>query len=262
MLNEYKDYVDRYQQLVEYTNVAGDYNISEVGDEEETPDALPADDGSQDAPQGMDAQPGDDAEMNGQAPDRMDGGGQPQGVDGFDPQGGSPDQGIEGMGGQPMAGPNDMPSQETPETDASSEDVVIDVDDLTRAQKEAEEKIDKMNGKFETLMGAIETLIKQNKERDEREKAREEQMKAELDKRLPDDTQKLAMRSIKSTPYGISPNDYMKDNLPDNYTVGDEAEEKPKYTITKGDIDNITDFNTIAKELDIEHQGLKDILNF
>ena len=63
-----------------------------------------------------------------------------------------------------------------------------------------EEKIDKMNSKFEKLMGAIETLITQNKEMERREQEAKAELKAEMEKRMPTPKQRLSMRSTKSSP--------------------------------------------------------------
>ena len=89
----------------------------------------------------------------------------------------------------------------------------------------------------------------------------------ELNKRVPTPQQRMSMRSAKSAPYSMSPNEYMSMYAPSNYSIeddnngADDAQYK-KYEITKSDIDNFTDYSSIAKELDIEHQNLKDILGY
>ena len=202
---------------------------------------------------GMEGMGGDPA-MGG---DPSMGGG--QGPEGFDPQGGDPNAGMEGMGGDPgMTGGETM----------QSDDEVIDVDDLTKSQEQAEKKIDKMNDKFEKLMGAVETLIAQNKEMERREaEAKAEfqaEFQAELEKRIPTPKQRMTMRSTKSAPYSMSPNEYMNNYAPENYSDADDnnGADDAQYQITKDDIDRFTDYNSIAKDLDIEHQGLRDILGF
>jgi hypothetical protein len=184
---------------------------------------------------------GDDASMGGEMP--MDSGG----VEGFNPQGGE-----------------DMPMGDTMQPD----DEVIDVDDLTKSQEAAEEKIDSMNAKFEKLMGAVETLIKQNSERErEAEKvmtATVKNVEDELNKRIPTPMQRMTMRSTKSAPYSMTPNEYMNNYAPENYSDADDnnGADDAQYQITKSDIDNFTDYASIAKELDIEHQNLHNILGF
>ena len=62
----------------------------------------------------------------------------------------------------------------------------------------------------------------------------------------------------------MSPNEYMNNYAPENYSDEDDnnGEGDMQYQITKDDIDRFTDYNSIAKDLDIEHQGLRDILGF
>jgi hypothetical protein len=270
--------------ILEYTNTAGAYNLHEEG--EEDMDMGPnmgggAPDMGGDPNAGMDPNMGGGApNMDGGAPDmggdpnagmdpNMDGGapdmGGGEGANGFDPQGGDPNAGLDGMGGDPNAGmdPN-MNGGQNMDNQMGPDDEIIDVDELVKSQEKAEEKIDKMNSKFEKLMGAIETLITQNKEMERREQEAKAELKAEMEKRMPTPKQRLSMRSTKSSPYSMTPNDYMNNYVPDNYSAEDDnnGADDAQYKITKGDIDNFTDYNSIAKALDVEHQGLRDILGF
>ena len=274
------EFLKKYKRcLYEYVNAAGSYDVSEEGEEEmggAPMDGGPAmgGEGPNDGMEGMGGDPamGGDPSMGGGDPNAgMEGmggdpamGGDPsmgggQGPEGFDPQGGDPNAGMEGMGGDPgMTGGETM----------QSDDEVIDVDDLTKSQEQAEKKIDKMNDKFEKLMGAVETLIAQNKEMERREaEAKAEfqaEFQAELEKRIPTPKQRMTMRSTKSAPYSMSPNEYMNNYAPENYSDADDnnGADDAQYQITKDDIDRFTDYNSIAKDLDIEHQGLRDILGF
>jgi hypothetical protein len=215
---------------------------------------------------------GDPADMGGD-PAAMGGdpaamGGDPAamgGVEGFNPEGADPNAPIEGMGGDPAAMGGDPAAMGDT---MQPGDEVIDVDDLTKSQETAERKIDKMNAKFEKLMGAIETLVKQNekleKATSEAIAASERKVEDELNKRIPTPQQRLTMRSTKSSPYSMSPNDYIQNYAPENYSDDDDnnGADDVQYKITKGDIDNFTNYNQIAKELDIEHQNLHNILGF
>ena len=75
--------------------------------------------------------------------------------------------------------------------------------------------------------------------------------------------QRMSMRSTKSAPYGMTPNEYMNNYAPDNYS--DESDnngaDDPQYKITKSDIDNFRDYNSIAKEFG-GNMGLHDILGY
>lgn len=263
------EFLKKYKRcLYEYVNAAGSYDVSEEGEEEmggAPMDGDPAT-GGEDPNAGMEGMGGDpamsgDPAMGGEDPNTgMEGmGGDPamsggQGPEGFDPQGGDPNAGMEGMGGDPAMSGETM----------QSDDEVIDVDDLTKSQEQAEKKIDKMNDKFEKLMGAVETLIAQNKEMERREAEAKAEFQAELDKRIPTPKQRMTMRSTKSSPYSMSPNEYMNNYAPENYSDADDnnGADDAQYQITKDDIDRFTDYNSIARDLDIEHQGLRDILGF
>ncbi len=242
-----KDYIKKFRRcILEYTNAAGSFDISEEG-EEETMQQEPQTDMNQDT---GGAVPGGE-EMNPEM------GGEPEGVEGFNPE--SEMTGSEGMNPE-MGG--EMPT----DNEMNPDDEVIDVDDLTKSQESAEKKIDKMNAKFEKLMGAVEVLIKQNAEREKETAnliaATEKKVSDELDKRIPTPQQRMTMRSTKSYPYSMTPNEYMNNYAPSNYSDEDDnnGADDVQYQITKGDIDNFTDYASIAKELDVEHQGLHDIL--
>ena len=250
-MSKNSEFLNKYKRLVlEYTNVAGAFDVSEDG--EEDMGSGPSMGG--DPAMGGDSAMGGDPAMGGDSAMGGDPNGG-QGAEGFNPEGGDPNMGLDGMGGQ-----NSTNGGDTMQPD----DEVIDVDDLTKSQEKAEEKIDKMNAKFERLMGAVETLIKQNKERERQEAEAAAQMKAELEKRIPTPQQRMTMRSTKSAPYSMTPNEYMNNYAPENYSDADDnnGADDMQYKITKDDIDRFTDYNSIANDLDIEHQGLHDILGF
>ena len=240
------EFLKKYKRcLYEYVNAAGSYDVSEEGEEEMGGAPMDGDPamGGENPNAGMEGMGGDPAM-----------GGDP--TMGSDPTmgGEDPNAGMEGMGGDPAMSGETM----------QSDDEVIDVDDLTKSQEQAEKKIDKMNDKFEKLMGAVETLIAQNKEMERREAEAKAEFQAELEKRIPTPKQRMTMRSTKSLPYSMSPNEYMNNYAPENYSDADDnnGADDAQYQITKDDIDRFTDYNSIARDLDIEHQGLRDILGF
>ena len=250
---------------MEYTNIADAYNISENGEEMPQDEMSPEQDLGQEMTPNMgnnDMRPEMDGgemnpEMGGEMAPPTDG--MPMdnganGVEGFNPEGADESMPMDGMGAQNQGEVDTM----------QPEDEVIDVDDLTKSQETAEKKIDSMNAKFEKLMGAVEVLIKQNAERDAKAAEAEAQLKSELEKRIPTPQQRMSMRSTKSSPYSMTPNEYMNNYAPENYSAEDDnnGADDAQYKITKDDIDRFTDYNSIAKELDIEHQGLHDILGF
>ena len=264
-------FLDKYKRcILEYTNIADAYNISEDGEE------MPQDGMTPDQGMGQDMAPGMGGEMDSGMGGEMDpgmggemdpgmGGGEmappadgmpmdnsANGVEGFNPEGVDETMPMDGMGSQDQEGVDTM----------QPEDEIIDVDDLTKSQETAEKKIDKMNAKFEKLMGAMEALIKQNAEREAKAAEAEAKLKSEIEKRMPTPQQRMSMRSTKSSPYSMTPNEYMNNYAPENYSDADDnnGADDMQYEITKGDIDNFTDYKSIAKELDVDHQSLQDIL--
>lgn len=270
-------FLNKYRRcLYEYTSAEGAFSLEE--DEMD----MPQDGGAPGGDMGMD--PGAGGDMGampgpeGDAPEGGEMGMDPgmgaeggAGVEGFNPEGQEgPMDGMGGEGMDPSMDPGmggEMPAGDTMQPN----DEVIDVDDLTKSQETAEKKIDAMNAKFEKLMGAVEILVKQNAQREkeaaEAEKRATEQqakLEAELEKRIPTPQQRMTMRSTKSAPYAMTPNEYMNNYAPENYSDEDDnnGADDMQYQITKDDIDRFTDYASIAKELDIDHQNLHDILGF
>lgn len=256
-----KKYLQKFNRcILEYTNAAGSFELSEEGEEDMM---------QQNQQNNINSEMPTDGEMesndtlaDGEMQDNempMDG----QGINGFDPKGGNGE--MNSNENMPIDG---MGSNIQDNNTINPDDEIIDVDDLTKSQESAEKKIDIMNDKFEKLMGAVEVLIKQNKDR-ERETAEmiaatEKRVSDELDKRIPTPQQRMSMRSTKSYPYSMTPNEYMNNYAPENYSDKDDnnGADDAQYKITKNDIDNITDYATISKDLDIEHQSLNDIFGF
>lgn len=168
-LNEVKKRFKRC--ILEYTNAAGSFDLSEDGEDDASAmgGAAPADGGGN-APMGgapMNGNGDMDGGMptDGGDPNAMGGAAPAQAPNGFAPQGVDPNAGMDGMGSgaaadgsMPMDGgdPNAMGA-----TTEEPGDEVIDVDELVKAQDEAQHKIDSMSSKFDKLMGAIDVLIQQ-----------------------------------------------------------------------------------------------------
>lgn len=288
-----KNYMERYKFLLEYTN-AGYLGVDEAGEEEQDMNGGPMDGpmggpgggpemgadggpaggpmgGPMGGPEGANPGPGMDAPMGGNA----------GGPEGFNPEGADTEAmdgmgseagaaGEQGMGpdamganGAPGMGPENMPMD-----GPSPEDDVVEISDLTQSQESAEKKIDAMNKKFEKLLGVVEKMYKENQKRDEererRDAERMDRFEKEMEKRNPTPMQRLSMRSAKSSPYTTTPDEYMNNYAPDNYSPADDnnGADDPQYKITKGDIDRFTNYSEIAKDLDIENQNLRNYLGF
>ena len=144
------------------------------------------------------------------------------------------------------------------------EDEVIDIDELTQSQEETEEKVENvkvsMEKGFEKLLDVVKKLDKMI----DNSTNNMLQIKQEIEKRNPTPLEKLNMRTANdSYPFNISPNEYWKEKEKNsNYRIGGENEpDGEQYTITQGDLDKITDFQRISKELNTSeyNQNLMNI---
>ena len=180
-----------------------------------------------------------------------------QGVPGFDPQGGDTD---------PQATAQESFDEATPDNESNSEpggedEEVIDVDELVDGQKRNEEAIDKLTDKFERFLEKFSEFqgeLKSNAEF-------MENLQTEFEKRNPTAVEKLTMRSLQSKPFQETPEEYMKNDAPENYSPEDDENGvgEPRYTITRDDVRNATDYASIAKTLrDNENSTLKTLLGF
>lgn len=203
-----------------------------------------------DMPQG----PGED---NGQAgigqPD-INGGQQTPDMD--NPQGGD----MPDMGNAPESQP--MPDMDMPDmtNDSEEEDDVLDVEDLTQAQEKLNKKQNSIGhdlGEVDDRIIALLTAVEKIQGSLEKNNQDITALKSELEKRVPTDTEKLNMQSLKMYPYNVSPNEYWKDKEKDGRY---EAEEKEKeYNIKRGDLNDYEDRN-IENSFDDElNQTMKDI---
>lgn len=185
------------------------------------------------------------------------------------PDGGMPDPNADPMaggapGGDPMgdAGMPDPIGGEMDEEEPEEDENVIDVDDITDAQEEVNDKVNsvgrdlgKVDARIEKLIGAIETLQgmfdKNNQEI--------EDLKTEFEKRNPTQTEKLNLRSLDSYPFKVRPTDYWADKAKDsNYSAYADNEEPTtqEYVITNDDVDDfsereIADSFAVPDDLDI-----------
>ena len=239
-----KEAAKRFRMLCEYTFV------TEEGDGEDAPmpddNQMPQDGSDMNAapevPGGV-PQEGNPAEMGGEMPqdnpemggnDAMMRAASEEGAPGFNPEEGAGDPAA--MGGEPM----------------QSDDEVIDVDELTQSQEETEEKVDDVHVTIEKGFGKLLSVVNQLNKMIDDNSANMEELRKEMEKRNPTPLEKLNMRAANdSYPFNVSPESYWADKESNsNYRIGGEDEpDAEQYTITQGDIDNMTDFNKIAQDL-------------
>ena len=147
---------------------------------------------------------------------------------------------------------------------ASEVNDVVEIDDLTDAQEDTEHKVDALTSKFEKLMSSIDSIEQRINDIDAHTNQYLGSIKGEMEKRNPTPMQRLTMRSTKSSPYSMTPNEYMNNYAPENYSdePDNNGADDPQYKITKGDIDDFVDYNSIAKDIANNKLGLKDILGY
>lgn len=276
-----EEYKKKFRRcILEYTSSA---NMNVV-DEDEA-EMQPAD-APQDDPMGGGADMGGDP-MGGGAPDMggaPDAGGDPMGgadpnaapggeggdaqpPQGFAPQGIDQNAGLDGMGGPEAGAAAPAPAPEggapAPEAGDDADEEVIDVDELTDTQEETEKKVEALSHKFERLMGSIDSLEKKIDDISAHNSEYLGQIANEFEKRNPTPMQRMTMRSTKSAPYGMTPDEYMNNYAPENYSAEDDnnGADDPQYKIMKSDIDNFNDYNSISREFN-DKMSLRDILGF
>ena len=151
----------------------------------------------------------------------------------------------------------DVASEQQPESNEDEE--VIDVDELVDSQKRNEEAIDNLTNKFESFLGKFEEF--QNKLESNAELMTK--LEDEFVKRNPTAVEKMTMRSLESKPFSETPEEYMKYDAPENYSPEDDKNGvgEPRYTITRDDVRNATDYPSIAQTLqDNENATLRNLL--
>ena len=240
------DAAKRFRMLCEYS-----FNITE-DDGEEIADT-PKDSGEDVAPMndldsGMEG--GDMSANPNMSPDDINNGNMESGPeDSADNEGAPGFNPEEGAGDDASAMGNDMEAE--PMQDG---DEVIDIDDLTQSQEETEGKVDDIQVSMEKGFDKILNVVDKLNSMIDASTAHMEQLKQEIEKRNPTPIEKLNMRAANdSYPFNVSPSDYWKSKeATSNYRIGgDDIEgDAEQYTITQGDIDNITDYRAISKDLD------------
>ena len=242
------DAVKRFRKLYEYS-----FNITEDDDDEmmdmSASDNTQGDSGAMPNDMQGGAMPND---AQGDAmPNDMQGDG---GVQGFNPNN------MEGDGG---AMPNDMQGDDMDIDTMQPDDEVIDIDELTQSQEETEEKVEDVQVSMEKGFEKLLHVIKKLDNMIDNSSLNMEKLKQEIEKRNPTPLEKLNMRAANdSYPFNVSPSEYWQTKeATSNYRIGGEEEEDaPQYTITQKDIDNITDFRQISKDLD-DSQFNQNLLN-
>lgn len=176
---------------------------------------------------------------------------QPQGVPGFNPQPTDEDPGATAEESFDEATP-DAGSEE-------SDEEVIDVDELVDGQKRNEEAIESLTNKFDEFFGKFQEFQGELKANADFMAKLED----EFEKRNPTSVEKLTMRSLQSKPFQETPEEYMENDAPENYSPESDNNGvgEPRYTITRDDVRNATDYSAIAKTLrDNENSTLKTLL--
>lgn len=169
--------------------------------------------------------------------------------------------GTEGF--QPQGQESQDPSMSQAPIDSETDEEVIDVDDLTDAQEDTEKKVERLSNKFDKLLD----MISKFEEKIDASNSHIDDLKQEMEKRNPTQIEKMSMRSQTGYPFNVSPDKYWGEKeATSNYSREDDENgvNQPQYTITKNDIDGVSNWSEISKSLDEEglFANLKDILDF
>ena len=247
-----EDAAKRFRMLCEYS-----FNITEDDGEQmdmEQPEEGGAPEGGNGMQEPMGGAPEGGAPEGGNEMQEPMGGGAPEGgAPGFNPQGGEDMDSLDGgFGGDGETEP------------MQSDDEVIDVDELTSSQEKTEKKVGKLKNSMEKGFDKLLNVINRLDKMIDDNTANMESIKKEIEKRNPTPLEKLNMRAANdSYPFNISPSNYWKEKEQNsNYRIGGEDEpDSIQYTITQDDIDGVTDFKQISKELDSDefNQNLMNI---
>ena len=182
----------------------------------------------------------------------------------------APQPGEGDMQGQP---PMDMPPtdnnmppmpDEEAELDDNVDDTVLDVEDLTQAQEKLNKKqntLGKDLGEVDDRIIALLTAVEKIQGSLDKNNNDIQSLKAELEKRVPTQTEKLNMQSLKMYPYNVAPNEYWKDKETDGryQAEGDEDNKKREFKLTEKDVNDYSD-TEIEHSFDDElHQTMRDI---
>lgn len=251
-----KDAAKRFKMLCEYSFVTEEGEGEEMPNDPAMGDEAPAGDPMGGDPSMNGAAPaeapamGNDPAMGDEAPagDPAMGG---EGAPGFNPEEGAGDPAM-GETPSPDAGMDPMAGGDPAMGDMQPGDEVIDVEELTNSQEETEEKVEDISASMEQGFDKLLQVVSRLDKMIDNNTANMEQIRQEIEKRNPTAMEKLNMRAANdSYPFNISPNDYWKEKeATSNYRIGGEEEpDAVQYTITQGDIDNITDFSRISKDL-------------
>jgi hypothetical protein len=175
---------------------------------------------------------------------------------------GTETQGPDNIGGG--EGLDDFgPAPEMDDLDTEeSDDDVIDVEQLTQAQEKLNKKQNSIGhdlGDVDDRIIALLTAVEKIKGSIDKNNEDIASLKQELEKRVPTDTEKLNMQSLKMYPYNVSPNDYWDEKTKEGRYDTGNGEEKKEYKITNDDVNNYTD-RDIENSFDDElNQTMKDI---
>lgn len=226
-------------------------------------------------PQGGAGAPGQDAPMGPDNGQPMGGGGDaPMSPDNGPDMGGGgdapmgPDNGSD-MGGAPEApmGPVDTPDMGgapmSPDTDPmadGSNDEVIDVEDLTQSQESTELRIDDMNDKLDKLVSVLDKYSKAVDDLD----MKIADVKQEIAHRMPTKQEKLNLRSVSSTPYQQTPEEFWSKKLAmnPNYSLEKDEKERESFEITEDDLEGYNNYDVLRSFNENKKMELKNYLKF
>lgn len=229
----------RFKQLLEFLSPNTDTLVEDDKDDNEKGDNAENQPQNDNSASDLNADQPMDQQMQGNDMGAIDPNAQQQGQGGdltsnFNPQGSDADLSPEMLGDD--------------ETTAQVGDEVVDVTELTDAQKEAQEELSQFNSKFSDAIKAIDSLKDMIAKNDEKI----DHLNAEIKRRNPTPIEKMSNRASNAYPFSETPTEYWdKKEKTSNYSTEDDnnGKEDERYTITVGDVNNATDWKTISDSI-------------
>lgn len=170
-----------------------------------------------------------------------------EGVDGFNPQGN-----------------NDEELDFADNNDNDDDVEEIEVDDLVDSQDETKAKINKLIHAFSKSAKQMMKMTDNISSKIDATVERLNKLEDEMKKRNPTPVERMTLRSSEAYPFNVSPDSFWKEKEHNsNYSPESDnnGADDERYQITKGDLDDITDYQAISNTLR-QKQNLHDIFNW
>lgn len=161
-------------------------------------------------------------------------------------------------GGDPLA-------NEIPDVESESDEVEIDVTELTDSQEIISDKVEQLANETSKVYDVLSNLTDKLEQMVNNSNDKINKLEDEIIKRNPTPVEKLQKQVVLSNPFNETPEGYWeKKEKEGNYKLVDDDNQEKEYTITPRDLDvsNREVYKTFGIEDDEFNQNLNTIFNF